>query len=409
MKTVWQKKKIYTGLTSAAGVASMEDLWRFARWVAEQLDQVVIVDGVEFATAHSLDSKDELTKSVAIKQPPGQYAFTRSYGAVLVSELADYGRWLDEQLVKTKKTTDGQIKLLTSQPGHLPLPQGRGLLLRRDLLTFIRAVAQRVGFGVAAPEIVSTHDDWRGLTVRRRRALYVARLAVEVEFKKVNAFACVYFIESGTTPDSFVVAETTVYHYANGDATYTAEATGDILTYQPGETPGTCDAIEYDNDYDPEFDYGTLNSTETSEELMPYQDLYDAASTALTTATTTSATQSYEWRPDVWAAISEVGGFDDEIMDPTTPVDVAVSGMLSGSSADEVSVSTTRWRATNNGDCDMIITWERMANDVAVQTGTITLAPDEVSDWIGPPTLPDAPDADAASYYRISRVQLNGL
>lgn len=417
MKTVWQLKKVYSGLRSVVGLATMEDLWRFARWVADLLEQSITVDGVEFAAANtsSLESKGDLTQSIVLKQQSPAYGFDRSAGAALVSDLADYARWLDEQLAKSKATPDGEVKILVAKPGHLPVPQHGGLLLRRELLAFVRAVAQRVGFGVICDDVIGTHEDYRSFTVRRQaRPAGVARLAVEVEAKKVTALACVYSAESLVSPGNFVVVETIVDHYVNGDVTWSNTASGEIKTYEPEETPAECPALVFATDYDPEFAYGAFESEEVTESLLAHADLFAAAMAAFADATAATNTQSYEWTREQWGTISAVDGFADNVKDPRAPVGFAPNGhRWEGDTPTyaEVDVASVRWRAVNNGDCDILVTWERVAiiGGGVVATGTLELEPGAASDWVGPPTIPSSPDVDDASYYRISRVQLNGL
>lgn len=292
------------------------------------------------------------------------------------------------------------------------LAQGLNLSELQNLLPFLRP-----GAGVR----LHGHD---GLLVLERlpdvieeaaqEVTPIARLLVAVEGRKITAFACVFTAESIENPGNFVISQTTTTHYANGDVIYTSAASGVINTFEPGETPAECAALENTTDYDPEFDYGAFVSDEVTEETMPFDDLFAAAMSAFATASVETATQSYEWLPDTWSTISAEGGFADDIDDPYNPGNFGPSGHRWNGDAptySEVFVTSTRWRATNTGTCSMIITWQRVTifGATVLTTDTITLAPGETSDWIGPPTIPTAPDADDASYYRITRVQLNGL
>jgi hypothetical protein len=402
MKTVWQWKKTYSGLRSAAGLATMEDLWRFARWVADHLDQAITVDGVEFATANtsSLESKGDLTQSIVLKQQSPQYGFDRSAGAALVADLANYARWLDEQLAQEKTTPEGEVKILAAKPGHLPVPQHGGLLLRRELLAFIRAVARRIGFGVTCDDVIGTHEDYRSFTVRRQtRPAGVARLTLERMTKAINGLICRERI-STASPGNHVIKTVTTDSYANGSVVSSVEASGVIQTYEEGETPDACAALVYDSNYDPEFDYGEFDSSSASETLVSYSDFLSTVLSAMLALSETAQTATTTWQRDEWEAASDATTGWNALLTP-------LIGVGGSEGADNCIAGSMRWRAVNAGDCDLHIFWrlEKVVDESLVTSGDFTLAPGETGDWIGPPSA--SADLLDGKQYRITRVRLH--
>lgn len=401
MNTVWQSKKTYTGLSSAAGIANMEDLWRFARWLADKLGQKVQVDGVEFAGAALVDTS-VVTQGSVIAQPPPQYRFPRSAGAAMVVDLADYSRWLSLQMEQAKASADLGVKILPAKPGaSLPVPQGAGLLLRRDLLAFIRAVGRRLGFGVEASDAIGHRDTGHGFLVRRKGP-DIAHLVIEQETKTINGLICIERL-STESPGNFVIRTDTTQAYENGTVTSSVIASGVIQTYEPGDTPDACAALEYPTDFDPGFDYGAaVGDPVIDETLVSYADFFSDVITAMLALTDSLEIGANTWLPDEWAAASDVVTGWKAVLVPTI-------GVVGSEGADNCVAGSMRWRAVNYGTVSIQIYWElqKTIDDTVVTSGDFTLAPRDVSDWIGPPTA--TPDLEESVSYKITRISINGL
>lgn len=400
MKTVSQSKKIYHGLHTVKGFAMMPDLWRFARWVADKLGQKVQVDGVEFAGGSSLVDTGVVTQGSVIAQPPPQYRFPRHSGIVKVAELADYARWLSLQMEQAKASADLGVKILPAKPGTLPVPQGAGLLLRRDLLAFIRAVGSRLGFTVEASDTIAHRDTGHGFIVRRKGP-DIAHLVIESQVKQINGSICIERI-STETPGNYVIKTVTTEAYENGTVVSSVEASGVIQTWEAGETPDACAALIEESDRDPEFDYGALESSSFVETLVSYADFYSDVITALLALSETPQLSPHTWLPDEWAAASDAVTGWKSVLVPTI-------GVVGSAGADNCTAGSLRWRAVNYGTVSIQVYWElqKTIDDSVVASGDFTLAPRDTSDWIGPPTA--VPDIEESLSYKIIRISINGL
>lgn len=94
-------------LRSSRGLATMRELWRFAFFVADQLQQDVQVEGVTRVRAlpggGSQITAPPLVEgtpasTMRVMAPPPAYRFRRSRGLALKSDLDDYAAWLQQRL-----------------------------------------------------------------------------------------------------------------------------------------------------------------------------------------------------------------------------------------------------------------------------------------------------------------------
>lgn len=216
------------------------------------------------------------------------------------------------------------------------------------------------------------------------RPARVARLVIETESRAASASVCAMG-ESLETPGNFVTKTTDVSVFENGSITATVEASGVIQTWEAGEEPEACAELVYENDFDPELDYGEFVSSSYTEDLVSFETLLAAAITAAGTAAVVSASYSFEWPEPEWKAVSADGGYATG-----TGSTIGVTINISTATA---AASTHRWRIRNAGDCTLRVAWRllRSPGDVEIETGSITVGRGQTSDWIGPPAIGSDP------------------
>lgn len=105
------------------------------------------------------------------------------------------------------------------------------------------------------------------------------RLLIELRFASAAAFTCGHvYAGQGDSFDGTRRKLTKVEHYGGGDITFTSEYSEQIITDLEEE----CDLPDENSDYDPETEYGDLESTDYTWE-QPYEAsaVLDAADNAL--------------------------------------------------------------------------------------------------------------------------------
>lgn len=234
-----------------------------------------------------------------------------------------------------------------------------------------------------------------------RQGLAIARLTIERQVKAINGSICANGA-STESPGNYRISETTVDVYENGTVTSSVTASGVIQTWEEGDTPDACADLVYDSDFDPGFDYGALESSSFTETLVSYADFYSEVITAMLALPETLESSTTTWTLDEWAAASDATTGWKAVLAPYI-------GVTGSEGADNCVAGSMRWRAVNDGTRDIRVYWSlvKAVDDSVVTSGDFTLAPNEVSDWFGPPTA--LPYLEEAVKYKITRVRINGL
>ncbi len=106
--------------TGRAPLVGIDELWRFARFVAEIMGHEVAVEGIEFAkaqadgslriSARSLTEGDASRfTNINVAARPA-YRFKRSRGALLQSDLAAYDDYISGQIAARNEVTGKGVK-----------------------------------------------------------------------------------------------------------------------------------------------------------------------------------------------------------------------------------------------------------------------------------------------------------
>lgn len=229
----------------------------------------------------------------------------------------------------------------------------------------------------------------------------IANLTIERQVKYIFGSICIERV-STESPGNYVTRTDTVDVYENGTVTSSVIASGVIQTWEEGDTPDACAALEYPTDFDPEFDYGALVSSSVFETLVPYADFYSDVITATLALSETSESATNIWTPDEWAAASDPVTGWTAVLEPTI-------GVVGSEGSDNCTAGSMRWRAVNDGDVSIQVYWElqKVVDSSVVSDGDFTLDPGQTSSWFGPPTA--LPDLEEALNYKITRIRINNL
>ncbi len=228
----------------------------------------------------------------------------------------------------------------------------------------------------------------------------LASLTIELQVKSIFGSICIERL-STESPGNYVIKTVTTDEHENGTVVSSVEASGVIQTWEAGETPDACAALVYDSDFDPEFDYGDLESSSFVETLVSYSDFYSDVLSDMLALSETPHASTHTWLPEEWAAASDaVTGWKAVL---------GHIGVIGAEGADNCTAGSMRWRAVNDGNVSIQVYWElqKVIDDSVVSGGDFTLDPGQASSWFGPPTA--LPDLEESLKYKITRIRINNL
>lgn len=103
-------------ISGTSPLAKMEDLWRFARFVAQIMGHEISVEGVEFASAGADGSvtlkvkslrEGDSTGTLDIAPPPRHFHFKRAHGPVMQADLMAYAAFLRREMSRISWKSSG--------------------------------------------------------------------------------------------------------------------------------------------------------------------------------------------------------------------------------------------------------------------------------------------------------------
>jgi len=158
-----------------------------------------------------------------------------------------------------------------------PVLKRHGVIRRGDFAAYLAALAPHLGFQLESPSFDSVRDTANGLHIHRRRGFATVKL--ELQYRWATALTCARVVSGGVA----YKVSTDVSHYDNGDITETQTAAGGVPLLLPSDETYTCPALDVVSDFDPEFDYGDLISTDDTVYSEPLDEdlLLPAAAAAL--------------------------------------------------------------------------------------------------------------------------------
>lgn len=243
--------------------------------------------------------------------------------------------------------------------------------------------------------IASTPDGYR-LPVDKPR---VGKMQIQWENKQLYADMCSISVDAGT--QEYVTKQTTVNVFENGTVTLVTSAGANVRLWSPalGESPTSCDDVEYTNDTVDGFDYGAFVSSSYDEIRHPFSEVCEAAVAALSGATMSPATHDFTWPEDEWAAKTAPGGWSYGLGNIGCRINL-------DSTAGLTMATTFRWRIKNTGQCHIKLFWERrLESDGSVLTsGSLDIARGRTSDWQAPPAA--SSDPSEIIYVTLAAIQL---
>lgn len=208
-----------------------------------------------------------------------------------------------------------------------------------------------------------------------------AALRIEIQRKLLNADMCALAVHLDT--QQYETVQTSGNVFENGTSTLTVTASGVIRTWGASAVPTECATPVYDNDFDPDFDYGAFISSSYDVTYAPFSAVWEAAVAGLAGATAEASELSFAWAEDQWRAVS-AGAWSAGV----GSVGVGVFEEIPALSA-----STVRWRAINEGQCTLGLLWEhRNPAGTLLDSNKITLPRGRTSDWQEPPAASADPD-----------------
>lgn len=83
------------------GLATMRDLWHFAQWLGDRLNQDIQIEGVtrvRDTSAGVFIAAPGGSDTASITPQRGRYRFPRTRGLARRADLDNYARWLESQI-----------------------------------------------------------------------------------------------------------------------------------------------------------------------------------------------------------------------------------------------------------------------------------------------------------------------
>lgn len=230
-----------------------------------------------------------------------------------------------------------------------------------------------------------------------------ARLEWDVEISIGYATLCSLGV-SFDSPGNWVVGWVVTNNNTLGSWVNTATASGVVRAWGGDETePSECAEVVYTSTEDPEFDYGDYVSTDYSETLVAFEDIFPDAISAVEVLGEV-ASSGAEWPSENWKNVSNgtipFGAFLGH---------VKVYHTANGIFLNQAYALSTRFRLRNAGDCPMLVDYGFYgsglpggATDVTYST---TLGIGQTGDWITAPAIDLDPDKYRTA--EIRRVRLS--
>jgi len=400
MPAYFQTRAVYRGLRTAAGLATMRDVWYFARWLGQQLGQNVVVDGVEYAKAGFLKAEVPLAASArtsaGYKPDVPVLRFTRSRGLARAADLQQLAAWLQPQIGHQLRNNDARLSL-RRKAARLPVPK-KGLLRRSELLKFIQAAAASLGFEARADDLVGIRDTGGGIHVSRR--VRVAGIIVRSQPRHGHGKACYAFTaDDGDT--GYITVRVITYTHAGGSYTETYTASGAVQGVGPGGTFDACAEVDFDSTFDPEVEYGALEDISVSDTLVPWGSVISAAAAEIDDDGSSIEEWTEEWTEDEWSAASAARNEFITFSESTR-------GTIYGEGVPEGwNIAAPRIQIENTGgaELEVEITFTRLSDSETEVLDPVIIAPHSTSDWI------DTRAADPGETWNchITRVGIGGF
>lgn len=396
MSALFQSRPVYSGLRSSKGLATMRDVWSFARFCGEQLGQNVIVDGVEFAKAGHLKTEVPLAQTArtaaGFRTDVPALRFDRSRGLALRADLEKLAAWLQPQL--EMKWRNSSAKFTLGRPAVLPLPEGT-LIRRAELLAFIRAVGEALGFRAESSDLTGIRDTGHGIHVSRRAR--VASIIVRSQSRHGHGKACFAFTaEDGDT--GYITVRTITYTHEVGSIVETYTASGAVQGVGPGGVFDDCAEVEFESSGSAS---GALLSVEISDNLVPWDSVIAAAAGAVADDGSPAEEWTAEWTEDEWRAES---GARNEFI---TLSESARGNIYGEGVAEGWNIQAPKIQIENTGDTqlEVEITFTRVSDSATETLDPVIVQPHATSDWI------DTRAADPTEIWNchITRVGIGGF
>lgn len=223
----------------------------------------------------------------------------------------------------------------------------------------------------------------------------VAIMTLEMESKAVLADMCSLSVHM--LAETYVVKETTVNTFEHGTQTITLTAAGNIRTWQPGDTPTSCEGAVYEAGSTEGL--GDFVSSAFTEETQPFSAVREAAVAALAGAPATATEEEFQWPESLWQATTVPGAWSHLLgyigCSPSVGDDAPIRD-----------AATLRWRIKNTGQCHIKLFWERRLaeGDDLVTDGTLNIPQGATSAWQSPPDA--SADPSERIYVTLSAIQL---
>lgn len=396
MPAYFQTRAVYRGLKTAAGLATMRDVWSFARWMGEQLGQNVVVDGVEYVKAGFLKTEVPLAAtartSAGHKPEVPVLRFTRSRGLALAADLQQLAAWLQPQLEHRLRNNDARLSL-RRKAARLPVPK-KGLLRRSELLEFIQVAAASLGFEARADDLTGIRDTGHGIHVSRRSR--TASIIVELQERSGHSKPCFAFLPEDMDT-GYITVRVITYTHAGGSYTETFTASGAIQSGGPDVDFADCADVVFDSTFDPETDYGALEDVSVSDTLVPWDDARSAAIAEIADAGEPYVRWNGSWPEQEWRAAS--GPRSEFAGNSSSRVGyIQGEGVLAGWNH---LVPKIRLKNTGQTRLEVEITFTRQSDDETETLAPVVVEAGQESDWISL-RVPDPGELWIATITRLS-------
>lgn len=366
-------------LRKSTGFVSLRDLWSFAWFVAGKTGEQVEIEGVSGTRAGHINASVPLspTAVTSTSKPVAEVYRPRARrGLALKSDLRHLDRWLAPILADRWASDDKLVVARRAdQSRRLPLPTGDGLLLRGDLLPYLQEAGKRLGVTVEASDISGSRDTGAGFKVNRH--VRVASLEIEIQERRGYGKACYAFLPDDLTT-GYVTVRVITYTHANGSYTETFTASGLVQGVGPGGVFDACDEVTFGTTFDEGFDYGTLNSVDTSDTLVAWDDVIAAAEAELDDDGSPIAGWTHSWNEEDWPSAS---GTISEYISFSSSDNASIYGELSGTGW---TYAVPKFRIHNTGDAriELEITHTRASDSATETPDPIVVEAGTTSDWI---------------------------
>lgn len=253
---------------------------------------------------------------------------------------------------------------LSTRPGSVP-----------ESLSVLRRMTPRQ-YGSSSPQ---------GWTAQPERE---ARATLEVQTK--SRWAAICALSGDATEERHLLSFIRTVTFTEGSFTESSESSRRVQTYEAGGTPAdSCDLPEYENTFDPEFDYGEFVSDETEPEYRSFTNLRSDAIAALGDWVTEEYLFRYEakhWRSVSEAELLEDGtwaGDEGSFHSVTWRQGSWMEGIVDSDRAPyHAAAARVRWRLKNEGPVwiRLVLTSRNLDGDLEDED-EITVAPGHVTEW----------------------------